>query len=427
MQKNNPEIAACCETDGTVTEVLRNNLRLENSLAAGQSLAGIAGANSRPKMVGFIRKVVDSGAALDWELEVASQRGILSLFFSGCRTNSGIVIIGCAKSRSAKEVEFELMQLAGKERDRVCGRRAKPRSWTLSRTRQAASSGQELTRSNTELPSAEQQVVQKTLDLEEQKIETFRNLGMVVHALRNPANGILAAAEYLIEDSSSGVGEEGRPLLESVIRSSQYMLQIIDEILDFSASECGKLKINLRPTDLVSLVEHDLFLNTTQLQFKKLQLNKSWEQPAIIVNLDAVKITQAIDSLIHNAIKFSPNGGRIDIRLATNQEIVTLSVRDEGPGLSAGAVDTIFEPFRSSLNGSPSMKGGAGLGLAVSKRIIEAHGGEISVKNELGTGSTFLLTLPVTAPQSHSATPAMFAKTVPEGECARHYSAGSGS
>lgn len=416
------DIAACCGTDGTVTEVLQNRLGLVNCLATGQPFARIAGSSSSgPKMLDFIRQIADSGAALDWELDIAFEYGVLPLFFSGCRTKSGIIIIALAKSRPTKEIEYELMRMAEKEREGVNGNRGRAdTSPPSSKMSPAELSRNKLKQLNMELVRAEQQVVKKSLDLEEQKVETFRNLGMVVHGLRNPANGILMAAEYLIEDSSNGVTGEHLALLQSVARASRLMLQIIEEVLDISTTECGKLKVDLRPTDLVSLVEHDLLLNATQVQCKKLRLNKRWAQPAIVVNLDAVKITQVIDNLIHNAIKFSPNGGRIDILLEANAKFVTLSVRDEGPGISAGIADTFFDPFQGRRDGT-SVKGGAGFGLAISKRIIEAHGGEISVKSTLGKGATFLVTLPVIpAVQPCSA---MSNASVREGGGARHYTA----
>ncbi len=389
-----PEIAACCGPDGIVTEVLRDRFRLEGRLLPGQPLTGIADATCRPKMMSFIRKIVDSGAALDWELDVAFEHEVLPVFFSGYRTICGIVVIGSAKSRSIKELHGDLLRIAENEHGSRSDRQKQLKPAPCE------SIADQLARLGGELLAAQQEVVKKNLDLEKQKVETFQTLGMVAHSLRNPASGILTATEYLIEEAAEGLGQKHVAMLQSIARSSLFILQMVEEALDLSIIEGGKLKVRLQSTDLVALVKQSLILNERQAESKKIRLDMFSERPVIIVDLDPVKFTQVIDNLVTNAIKFSRNEGRIEVRISVAANNAAVSVRDEGPGISASQVDTIFEAFRRTGEGNGSIKGGVGLGLAISRRIAEGHGGTINVKSEVGKGSTFTVKLPIAADAS---------------------------
>ncbi len=389
-----PEIAVRCGTDGIVIEVLRTWVRLEGRLLPGQHLASIADTAGRSKMLNFVRKIVDSGAALDWEVDIAFDSEVVPLFFSGYRTAVGMVVIGSAESRSLTDLHCDLLRIAEKEH--------KGQGDRMDRLNPVLGEkiGDHLARLDGELLAAQQEVVRKNLDLEKQKVETFQNLGMIAHGLRNPASGILSATEYLIEDAGEALGQKHVALLQSVARASAFILQMIDEALDFSTIECGKLKVDLQPTDLVALVKQSLILNERQAECKKIRLDMFSVRPAIIVDLDPVKFTQVIDNLVSNAIKFSRNDDRIEVRISVMANTASISVRDEGSGMSAARVDTIFEAFRSTGTGNGSIKGGTGLGLAISQRIVEGHAGTIKVKSEVGKGSTFTVGLPMAAAAS---------------------------
>ena len=385
------EIAARCGADGIVTEVLHDRLKLEDRLLPGQPLTSIAVATSQSKMLSFIRKIVDSGAALDWDVDIAFEHEALPVFFSGYRTTFGIVVIGSAKSRSIKELRCDLLRIAGKEHE---GRGDGPEQLNAARPKNI---GDQLAQLGGKLLSAQQEVVKKNLDLEEQKVKTFQTLGMVAHSLRNPASGILTATEYLIEDAGEGLGQKHVALLQSIARSSLFILQMVEEALDLSIIEGGKLKVSLQSTDLVALVKQSLILNERQAESRKIRLDMFSEKPTIIVDLDRVKFTQVIDNLVTNAIKFSSNDGKIEVRISLTSNNASVSVHDEGPGISAARMDTIFEAFRTTGEGNGSIKGHIGLGLAISRRIAEGHGGTINVKSEVGKGSTFTVELPIAA------------------------------
>ncbi len=245
------------------------------------------------------------------------------------------------------------------------------------------------------LLAAERALTQKSLELEKLKDSNFKRLGMAVHCLRNPTSGILSATEYLIEDTALLLGPEHAVVLESLHASSAFLLQAIDNVLNVSSMECGKLRLDLRPTDLILLVKRALSLNELSSARRAVRIFVSSKCETLILRADPLKITQVIDNLLSNAIKFSNRGSSVEIEIEVQSKRVCLSVRDEGLGISVERLGKIFEPFESAEPDWASNKGGMGLGLTVSKRIIEAHDGHISVESSPGNGSKFTVVLPI--------------------------------
>ncbi|MBV8810891.1 MAG: HAMP domain-containing histidine kinase [Acidobacteriaceae bacterium] len=389
------DIAVCCRWDGIVTEVLRKPRSLEDRLLVGVSLASIAGASSRPKVFSLLRQLVDYGAALDWEVEIAFENGVLPLFFSGCNTSSGVLIIGSAKSRSVAELNEELVRMTGDKTGGIQTTLAKSLADENGETTFSTFGTDQLAQLHNELLRTQLELVEKNLALEEQKAEKFRDLGMAVHGLRNPASSILAATEYLIDDAREGLKDEQMTLLRGIMESSLFILEMIDEVLQISTIECGRLKVDLAPTDLILLINRALLVNQHHADRKEIRFDAGLESSTLIVDLDPVKITQVIDNLLSNAIKFSHSGGKIEIRLTATENMVSVSVRDEGLGIPSDQLGTIFDSFQSSGNGKQFSRAGTGFGLAISRRIIEGHGGTIQVKSQSGKGSTFTVNLPM--------------------------------
>jgi signal transduction histidine kinase len=402
------ELALCCSADGTIAKVLQNPLALKGRLTAGLPLASIAVADSRWKMLSFFQKIVESGAALNCELDVALERGILPISFSGCRASFGIVIIGFSESRLPKELRGRLVEMSSENCDYARNGHLKSATAQYGGTHpEAPTAEDQLARLNHALLRAQQELAEKKLELQRYKAGTFQELGMAVHGLRNPASSILSATEYLIEETADSLAQEQITLLQGVMQSSLFILQMIDELLQISSIECGKLKVDLRPTDLVSLVGQAVLLNEGNAARKGVRLDTSFESPAFVVHVDPIKMAQVIDNLVSNAIKFSHLGGRVKIRISATESTASVSVRDDGPGISANHIKTIFNLFQSGRKGSGLHQTGTGFGLAISKRLVEGQAGTIEVQSQLGRGSTFIVKLPMpTGVQLPSANPA---------------------
>jgi signal transduction histidine kinase len=240
-------------------------------------------------------------------------------------------------------------------------------------------------------------------DFKAEKAERLQQLGMVVHGLRNPASGILTAAEYLMEDSADALNEEQKTLLRGVAQASMLILRTVENILEFSRFECGKLTANIIRSDLISLARDVILLNQPQARRKNINIQTQFKRSTLIVDLDPNKITQVIDNLFSNAIKFSDPGTMIHVNCGMDGGLAWISIRDEGIGIQPERLEKIFVPFQRPECEQEFQRAGAGLGLAISRQIVELHGGTIAVNSTVGQGSEFKIHLPVRAAVEKSA------------------------
>ena len=244
-----------------------------------------------------------------------------------------------------------------------------------------------------ELVRLRRQLVKKNTELEKVR-DTSRTLGMTAHDLRNPISGILNASEYLLGDAD-GLAEDQLLLLRAITASSKFMLSLINDIVQLCTMEAGELRLALQPTDFVLLAEQNLSRNRLLADKKQIRLELIVDGALPLVRIDPLRMNQAVDNLVTNAIKFSKPGTKIEIRLHAQNDVVGIAVRDEGPGITAAERGTVFKLFRRGKCGPVSQTPGTGLGLAITKRIVQAHGGRIELKSQVGKGSTFTVTIPV--------------------------------
>jgi signal transduction histidine kinase len=255
----------------------------------------------------------------------------------------------------------------------------------------------QLTRINSELVNGQRQLAKKHAELQKVSTEKSQMLGMVAHDLRNPLSGILNATEYVLEDAAGLLGENDLALLQAIESTSRFMLRLIDDMVEISAIESGKLQLDRKPTDIISLIEQVLSLTRPMAERKQIGIDVTASSELPQVRVDSTKMYRVIDNLVTNAIKFSGPGGRVRIRVYPNDGFVKVSVQDQGPGIPAHELKAVFKLFHKGRLASASKAAGTGLGLAISKRIVEAHGGELLLESKVGKGSTLTVSLPASA------------------------------
>jgi PAS domain S-box-containing protein len=221
-----------------------------------------------------------------------------------------------------------------------------------------------------------------------------RFLAAVSHEIRTPLNGILGMADLLRDTTLSA---EQAAYLKAVKTSGETLLTLIDEILDFSKIEAGRLDLAARPFALEPFVEEAVELLGPRGQAKGLEVCCYVDErlPAHVVG-DAARLRQVLFNLAGNAIKFTEHGGvSIIVEPAEQAGEIAISVRDTGIGISAEDRSRVFLEFEQADSGSTRKYGGTGLGLTISKRIVESMGGAIGLESTPGEGSTFRVTIPL--------------------------------
>lgn len=247
----------------------------------------------------------------------------------------------------------------------------------------------ELARQNAELARKNQQL-SCLMD------EKNRFVGMAVHDLRHPITIVKGYLGLLIGGFMGDIPEAQLQIMRTIDVACESMLALIDDLLDVSMVEAGRLDLDLAPVDLHLFLEECVESNSPLAKGKRIELTLEGASDLPIVHMDAKRVHQVINNLISNAIKFSHPDSRIELRAVTGEGEVNISVADQGQGIPADEIPRIFSEFgRISVRPTGGEKS-TGLGLAIVKRIVEAHGGRIRVESEVKKGSTFTISLPTT-------------------------------
>ncbi len=233
-------------------------------------------------------------------------------------------------------------------------------------------------------------VERKLVELNELK---NKFLGMAAHDLRNPLASIGGFCEILLEDENS-LTEDQKEMLTIIHSASENMLSLVNDLLDVSIIESGKLKLERERGSLKKVLEDRIRLNKIVAQKKNIQLHSSITGITDIL-FDKNRTAQVIDNLISNAIKFSPLDSNIYIYLEKVGKMAKISVKDEGPGISPEDQSKLFGDFQKLSARPTGGEKSTGLGLAIVKKIVEAHQGTVEVQSQLGSGSTFSFTIPL--------------------------------
>jgi NtrC-family two-component system sensor histidine kinase KinB len=211
------------------------------------------------------------------------------------------------------------------------------------------------------------------------------------HELRTPVTGMHMAFGLLRERVKFPPEARENDLLETIGEEMQRLTQLINDLLNFSRYQSGLQKLELAPCAIDELVERAQLRVADQAAHKQIELVSDLEQPLPRIQADPAQLDRVLDNLLHNAIRHTPKGGRIRLHARRHAERVIISVEDNGEGIAYGQQGRIFEPFVQVGR----KKGGAGLGLALCKEIVQLHGGRMGVFSRPGQGTQFYMALPV--------------------------------
>ncbi|TVQ24339.1 MAG: GAF domain-containing protein, partial [Leptolyngbya sp. DLM2.Bin15] len=237
-------------------------------------------------------------------------------------------------------------------------------------------------------------------------------LANMSHELRTPLNAILGMSEGLQDDIFGAVNEEQIRALQTIERSGQHLLELINDILDVAKIEAGQVELDCQPTAIAHLCQSSLSFIKQQALNKRIQLSVNLPSNLPNIVLDERRIRQVLINLLNNAVKFTPEGGRITLEVSRwsrsqegeSQTYLRFSISDTGIGISPDDIQKLFKPFVQIDSALNRKYQGTGLGLALVKQIVDLHHGQVTLTSELGVGSCFSIDLSyISAPSDGSA------------------------
>jgi signal transduction histidine kinase len=219
-------------------------------------------------------------------------------------------------------------------------------------------------------------------------------LANMSHELRTPLNAILGFSEVLAERMFGEVNEKQAEYLQDILSSGRHLLSLINDILDLSKVEAGRLELELASFNLPTALDNALTLVRERATRHGITLTQHVDPGVGEIIADERKVKQILLNLLSNAVKFTPEGGRVGLTATAAEGVITIAVSDTGIGIAPADLATIFEEFRQVGRDDARKQEGTGLGLTLAKKFVELHGGRIWVQSEVGQGSTFTFTLP---------------------------------
>jgi PAS domain S-box-containing protein len=239
----------------------------------------------------------------------------------------------------------------------------------------------------------------RELELRNREIERANRLkseflASMSHELRTPLHTIIGFSELLGEQMEGPLTEKQKRWINHIHNDSLHLLELINDILDLSKIEAGRLELRPEPFEFIGVVTESLASVRTLAQAKSLALETAVDVP-MAVEADRLRLKQILVNLLSNAVKFTPEGGRVHVGAHVDADLLVVSITDTGIGIPKEEHESIFDKFHQVGATTKGVREGTGLGLPITRRLVEQHGGRISVESEPERGSRFTFTIPI--------------------------------
>jgi signal transduction histidine kinase len=218
-------------------------------------------------------------------------------------------------------------------------------------------------------------------------------LATMSHELRTPLNAIIGFSEVLHEQMFGELNERQLGYVDDVLAAGKHLLSLINDVLDLAKIEAGKMELELSEVEIPEVLRSAVSMHSERASRGGVELSLTTEPQEITISADGRRVRQIVFNLVSNAVKFTPADGHVDVSARLDDGQVEIAVADTGPGIAPEELETIFEEFKQATDGKRAE--GTGLGLPLSQKLVELHGGRLWVESEVDRGSTFRFTLPV--------------------------------
>ncbi len=387
---DDPGFVLRCEADGRIAAVVHDTYGLDAAAWIGRPFTTLIAPGALGKALEFFRGISGEGAEYHWEMPVAP--GNRTMVFVGARYDRGILVAASATALSVEAIIAELSRIGDEQANTIRHLAAQARRPPPPPD---AAAFEELTRLNIEFANMQRELARKNAELARANERKSLMLGMAAHDLRNPLSAITGFAGHLERRAGGKLDDAERKFLRYIAESTRRMLGIVEGVLELSRTETGKLVLDRRPTDLGALVRDTVALNEALAAAKGIALQAQAPDSGPELAVDAPKIVQVLNNLIGNAMKFSTAGTRVLVSVSAAAEHVEIAVADQGPGIPPDEQEKLFQPFSRTSVRSTAGEPSTGLGLAITRSIVDGHGGRVTVDSAPGRGTTFRVVLPV--------------------------------
>jgi len=217
------------------------------------------------------------------------------------------------------------------------------------------------------------------------------------HELRTPLTSIIGYSDMLLSGMTGELNEKQSTFIDSILKSGESLLNLINDVLDLTKIEAGRLELNREPVDLRAALLGVLPVVKPRAQDKRIRISTFLPTDLPPVLADPGKLNQVLLNLITNGIKYTHENGSVSVEARTSGEMVEIWVNDTGIGIAKEDQQKVFQRFTQIDSSATRSQGGTGLGLAIVKELVEMHGGSIRVQSKLGKGSSFVFTMPISS------------------------------
>jgi len=381
--------------EGLVTEILQDEDHLLPFSMIGNMLFSIVVPGDLDKILNFFLELKKNRNAIGWEINITTRAGAETFSFFGGIFDGRIGIAAAKTKNGAEQLYIGLTQVNNEQTNIIRALSKENEKLHAQPEEPLINYYEELSLLNNDLVNMQRELSKKNRELDELNKLKNQFLGIAAHDLRNPLGVIMGYSEYLLEEVEEILSEDQNDMLKSIMASSEFMLRLLNDLLDISAIESGNLNLNLCRADLVQVVRKNVELNNVIAHKKNISihLNATASMPEIL--FDMGKIEQVLNNLISNAVKFSPPGSNVNVYISKGDSDLTVAVADHGPGIPEAEREKLFKPFQKTSVKSTGGETSTGLGLSIVHKLILGHKGKIWVDSKVGEGSTFYFSLPV--------------------------------
>jgi PAS domain S-box-containing protein len=315
-----------------------------------------------------------------------------------------VMLSGKATSRSSKGGPASL--LGGWSREMMCQRQSGERFPALVSIGPIpdeigrATAMSLICRDITTQKQTQQELATKNLELEQASQHKSAFLANMSHELRTPLSSILGFSSVLLQQIYGSLNDKQLEYIQRIYRSGQHLLHLINDLLDLSKLEAGKVQLAIGPVEVAHLCDSTLELLSDQIEGKGLDLKVSIQPNLEPLMADEQRVRQMLINLLSNAIKFSPNGGEIGLQVKTEGDRLLLVVWDRGMGIPEDKQGLLFQPFQQIESTWGRSHEGTGLGLALTRQLAGLHGGTVECYSQFGQGCEFTIALPLSLQQN---------------------------